>query len=119
MINLLQNNLLLKNIKISYKSNKLKILALTWKKNPELPYGSYSISDSQDYFEYINRKLKILTDDLPIKILINKIEKRITFKIKRSFCLEPSPSETMKLLGSTKNNITKNRNGGNILETLK
>ena len=39
-----------KNIKKSYKNNKLKISALTWNEELELPGGSYSISDFQGYF---------------------------------------------------------------------
>ena len=34
-----------KNIKISYKNNKLKISAPTWNEEFELPHGSYSVSD--------------------------------------------------------------------------
>ena len=41
-----------KNI-IQYKSNKLKILALTWNDEFELPDGSYSMSSVEDYIEYI------------------------------------------------------------------
>ena len=44
-------------------------------------------------------------------IYVNKIENRITFKIKTEFYLELLTPETMKLLGSTKSNITKDRNG--------
>ena len=42
-----------KNIKSSYKNNKFKISAPTWKDEFELPDGSYLILDIQDYFEYI------------------------------------------------------------------
>ena len=42
-----------KNIKRSYKNNKFKISAPTWNKEFELTDGSYSVSDIQDYFEYI------------------------------------------------------------------
>ena len=42
-----------KNIKSSYNNNKFKISAPTWNDEFELPDGSYSISDIQDYFEYI------------------------------------------------------------------
>ena len=42
-----------RNIKSSYKKNKFKISAPTWSDEFELPDGSYSISDIQDYFEYI------------------------------------------------------------------
>ena len=45
-----------KNIKKSYNENKFKISAPTWKKEFELPDGSYSISVIQDYFEYIFKK---------------------------------------------------------------
>ena len=42
-----------KNIKESYKNNKFKISAPTWNDKFELLGGSYSVSDIQDYFEYI------------------------------------------------------------------
>ena len=45
-----------KNIKISYKNNKFKISATPWNEKCELPDGSYSVSDMQDYFEYIFKK---------------------------------------------------------------
>ena len=41
-----------KNIKRSYKNNKFKISAPTWSDKFELPDGSYSLSDIQDYFKY-------------------------------------------------------------------
>ena len=46
-----------KNIKSLYNNNKFKISAPTWNEEFELPDGSYSKSDIQDYFEYILRKL--------------------------------------------------------------
>ena len=42
-----------KNIKISYNNNEFKISAPTWNEKLELLDGSYSVSDIQDYFEYI------------------------------------------------------------------
>ena len=39
--------------KISYNMNKFKISTPTWNEEFTLPDGSYSISDIQDYFEYI------------------------------------------------------------------
>ena len=45
-----------KNIKSSYNNSKFKISAPTWNDEFELPDGSYSISDIQDYFEYISKK---------------------------------------------------------------
>ena len=45
-----------KKIKSSYKNNKFKISASTWNDEFELPDASYSISNTQDYFEYILKK---------------------------------------------------------------
>ena len=111
------------NIKSSYNNNKIKISAPTWNEEFTLPDGSYSISDIQDYFEYILKKHgeKINKDNKPsVKIYINKIENRITFKIKNGYSLELSTKETMKLLGSTKYEITNDKNGENVphLETI-
>ena len=45
-----------KNIKISYNNNKFKISPPKWNDQFELPHGSYSVSDIQNYFEYILKK---------------------------------------------------------------
>ena len=45
-----------KNITPKYNKNKFKISALTWNDTFDLPDGSYSISDIQDYFEFIIKK---------------------------------------------------------------
>ena len=45
---------------------------------------------------------------------MNKLENRITLKIKAGYYLEPVTPETMKLLGSTKSKLTKDKNGENI-----
>ena len=44
-----------KNIKSSY-NNKFKILVPTWNEEFKLPDGYHSVSDIQDYFEYIMKK---------------------------------------------------------------
>ena len=44
------------NIKSSYNNNKFRISATTWNEEFTLPDESYSISDIQDYFEYILKK---------------------------------------------------------------
>ena len=100
-----------KNIKNSYKNNKFKISASTWNEEFELPGRSYSVSDIQDYFEYILKKHGEETVNPSIKIYINKIENRITFKIKTGYYFEFLTPETMKLLGSAKSKIPKNENG--------
>ena len=45
---------------------------------------------------------------------MKKIKTRIIFKIKTGYCFELLTSGTMKLLGSTENKITKNKNGENV-----
>ena len=74
-----------KNMKSSYNNKKLKISSPTWSDEFELPDGSYSILDIQDYFEYILKKHSENVDNPSIKIYVNKIENRITFKIKRGY----------------------------------
>ena len=106
-----------KNIKSSYNNEKLKISAPTLSDEFELPDGSYSISDIQDYFEYILKKLNENVDNPSIRIYVNKIENRITFKIKTRYYLEILTPETMKLFGSTESKITKDKNG-EITETI-
>ena len=71
-----------KNVKSSYNNNKFKISAPTWSD------VSYSISDIQDFFEYILKKHSENVDNPSIRIYVNKIENRITFKIKSRYYLE-------------------------------
>ena len=99
-----------KNIKWEYSNNKFKISAPTWN---NLPDGSYSISDIQDYFEFIIKKYETLTENPPVQIYPNKIKNRIAFKIKTGYKLELLTSETMKLLGSTKKDVDSDKNREN------
>ena len=103
-----------KNIKSSYNNNKFKISAPTWSEKFELPDGSYSVSYIQDYFEYILKKHSESVDNPSIRIYVNKIENRITFKIKNGYYLELLTPETMKLLGSTVSKINKDKSGENV-----
>ena len=103
-----------KNVKSSYNNNQFKISAPTWSEEFELPDGSYSVSDIQDYFEYILKKHSESVDNPSIRIYINKIKNRITFKIKNGYYLELLTPETMKLLGITASKITKDKNGENV-----
>ena len=77
-----------KNIKSSYNNNKFQISTPTCNEEFILPDGSYSVSDIQDYFEYILKKHRENIDKPSIQIYINKIENRITFKIKKGYSLE-------------------------------
>ena len=103
-----------KNIKSSYKNKKFKISVPAWSDEFELPDGSYSISDIHDYFEYILKKHSESVDNPSIKIYVNKIENRVTVKIKNGYYLEILTPETMKLLGSTESKITKDKNSENV-----
>ena len=103
------------NVKSSYNNNKFKISAPTWNEEFELPDESYSISDIQDYFEYILKKHSESVDNPSIRVYINRIEYRITFKIKNGYYLELLTPETMKLLGSIESKITKDKSGENVL----
>ena len=96
-----------KNTKSSYNNNKFKISAPTWNDKFELPDGSYSVSNIQDYFEYIFKKHGENIDKPSVKIYVNKIENWITFKIKNGYSLELLTPEIIKLLGSTENKKTK------------
>ena len=50
-----------------------------------------------------------MTYNPPIRLYINKIENRVTFKSKTGYYFELLTAETMKLLRSTKNKITENK----------
>ena len=98
-----------KNIKSEYNNNKFKISAPTWNDAFDLPDGSYSISDIQNYFEFIIKKYEALTENQPIQIYPNKIKNRIIFIVKTGYKLELLSTETLKLLGSTKKDVDKDK----------
>ena len=77
-----------------------------------MPDGSYSILDIKDYFEFIIKKHETLTGNAPIQIYPNKITNRIVFKVKTGYKLELLSLEMMKLLGSTKQDGDKDKDGG-------
>ena len=74
-----------KKIKKSDKNNKFKISAPTWREEFELLDASHSVSYVQNYFEYIIKKHETITDNTSIMIFVNKIENRITYKIKTEY----------------------------------
>ena len=63
-----------RNIKSSYNNNKFKISTSTWNEEFNLPDGSYSVSDTQDYFDYILKNV--------MKILINHQYRYMQIKLK-------------------------------------
>ena len=100
------------NIRKQYKNNKRKIIAPTWNDEFELPDGSYSVSDIQDYMEYIIKKHKTLTTIPPIHFYINRINNRLVFKIK--YKLELETPEKIKLFWRPKKLTDKTKNGENV-----
>ena len=103
-----------KNIKSEYSNNKFKISAPTWNDTFDLPDGSYSIADIQDYFEFIIKKHEATTENSPVQIYANKIKNRIVFKIKTGYKLELLTPETIKLLRSINKVVDKDKNGENV-----
>ena len=109
------------NIKDEYKNNKFKITTPTWNETFDLPDGSYTIVDIQDYFGGIVKKHETditSTEESPILIYLNVIKNRTVFKIKTGYKSELLSNETMKLLGDGP--ITdQNKNGKNAPELEK
>ena len=103
-----------KNIKSKYNNNKFNISATTSNDTFDLPDGSYSIVDIQDYFEFFIKKHETLKENPPIQIYPSKIKNRIVFEIKTGYKLELLTPETMKLLGSTKKDVDSDKNSENI-----
>ena len=103
------------NRKSPCNNNKFETSAPTWNNKFELPDGLNSVSDIQDYFEYFLRKHGWDIDKPSVQIYVNKIENSVTFKIKNWYSLELLTSQTMKLLGSTENKITKDKNSESVL----
>ena len=61
----------------------------------ELSDGSYSVSDIQDYIEFIIKKNKTLTKIPPIHVYINRVNNRLVLKIDDGYKLELQTPETM------------------------
>ena len=61
-----------------------------------------------------NQKHETVTDNPPLEIYVNKIENRITFKIKTGYYHQFLTPESMKLLGNTKNKVSKDINGESV-----
>ena len=95
------------NIKSVY--NKFKISTPTCNNEFNLPDGSYSLSDIQDYFEYIIKKHETIADNPPVQIYVNKIKNSIVFKIKTGYKLELLSEEAIQLLGSSKKILIKTK----------
>ena len=78
----------------------------------------YSVTDIQDYFEYIIQKHKTVADKPLISIYANNIENRIIFRIKTKYYLGLLTPETMKLFGSPKSQNVENMTHLEITEVV-
>ena len=74
----------------------------------------YSVSNIKNCFDYILIQHGENIDKSSVRIYVNKIENRITFKTKNGYILELLTPETMKLFGNTENKINKDKNGENV-----
>ena len=110
-----------KNIESTYSNSKFKISASTWNDEFDLPDVSYSVSDIQDYLEYIIKKHETIAKSSPVQIYVNKIKNRIVLKIKTGYKLELLSTETMKVLGNTRKDVHQDKDGEDVpkLELLK
>ena len=94
------------------RNNQFKIPETTWDEELEMPDGSYSLSNIQHYFQYFH--YETLVDKPPVQKSVNKIKKRITFKIKTKSYFDFLTPETIKLLESAERIIPKDRNSDNV-----
>ena len=63
-----------------YKNNKFKILAPTWNDIFDLPDGSYSIADIQDYFLFMIKKHETFNQNPSVQIYPNEIKTELFLK---------------------------------------
>ena len=61
-----------------------------------------------------SKKHETLTENPKVQIYPNKIKNRIVFKIKTGYKLELLTPETMKLLGCTKKDVDKDKDGETV-----
>ena len=60
-----------------------------------MPDGSYSVSNIQYYFVYILKKHGENIDNPSVKIYVNNMENRTTFRIKKGYSLQLLTPATM------------------------
>ena len=80
----------------TWKNKNYNISAPTWNEELGLTDWSYSVSDINNYFEYIIKIHKKFTDNAPKKIYVTRIENRIAVKLR--YCLEILTPEAIELI---------------------
>ena len=103
-----------KNVKSAYNNNRFKISASTWNDKFHLPDGSCSVSDIQDYLEFIIKKHETLTENPPVQIYPNKIINSAVFKTITGYKLKILSPEKIKLLVSTKKGVDQDKDGEDL-----
>ena len=118
-----QKSVALPNLSIYYTWKNINAHAITINLKYLLQHGVVNLNYQMDHTQYLIFKIILIiflknsesVDNPSIKIYVNKIENRVTFKIKNRYYLELLTPETMKLLGRTGSKITKDKNGENVL----
>ena len=80
----------------------------------QLLRGMINLNYLMDHTLYRIFKIILSTSLNTMKQYLRKEKSRVKFKIKSECCLEKLTPETMKLLGSTKAEIAKDKNGENM-----
>ena len=88
-----------------------KTITPTWNDEFEFQDDSYSVTDIQEWIEYIIKKHETLTTIPFIHVYINKINNKLVLKMKDGYKLELQTPDSMKLFGSSKQLIDKSKNG--------
>ena len=106
------------NIKEAYNNNKFRLSAPTWSEAVTIPYGSFEISQIQNYFldKVIKKHESNVKSNEQSLILIyaHTVLNRVTFRIKTGNKLELLTNETMRLLADVPI-IDATKNGEKIL----
>ena len=89
------------------------LINLSDKINSKRSDNNAALSNLSIYYTWKNIKKSYKSNNPSIMIYVNEIENRITLKIKTGYYLELLMPETVKLLGSTKSKINKDKNGEN------
>ena len=90
------------NIKPRFKNDHFKITAPTWDETFDLPDGSYTLPNIQDYFLYIVKQHEsdvTSSEQSPTLVYPNYIKNRTIFKIKTGCKKHMLTNEAIDLLG--------------------
>ena len=119
-----ENIIVLSNLSIYYTWKKWNAHTITINLKYQHQHRMINLNYEMDHILYqifriilsiFLKKNRVNTDNPLIRIYVNQIKNRITFKIKNGYNVELLTTETMKLLGSTKNKIDKDKNGENMI----